>query len=29
MKNQVWTAEKAMDVLEILKSERVRYKALL
>ena len=29
MKNQAWTAEKAMDVLEIPKSERVRYRALL
>ena len=29
MKNQAWTAEKAMEVLEIPKSERVRYRALL
>ena len=29
MKNQAWTAEKAMEALEIPKSEQGRYKALL
>ncbi len=29
MKNQAWTAEKAMEVLEIPKSELVRYRTLL